>query len=88
MSVEQMIEEIQKIYPKWYDLRLYKDDKIRAIYYNMRDRGRFDQPPEPRHTDEKYTKDKQMNIFDIWSREELMVALDQNKVRHGVGEID
>lgn len=72
MSVEQMIAEIMKIYPKWNDLRLYKDNKIRAIYYSMKDRGRFDQPVEPRRTDEKYTKDKQMNIFDIWTRDQII----------------
>lgn len=65
---------IRQLYPKWYDLELYKDNKIRAIYYSMRDRGRFDQPPEPKETpaNQMYTEDKQLSIFDIWTREEII----------------
>lgn len=72
MSIEQMKAAILKVYPRWKEVYTFADNKVRAVYFSMRDRGSFDQPVESRRTDEKYWKDGQISIFDLWTRDQII----------------
>lgn len=67
MTVDQMRNEIYKVYPSksWeYKVDRMYDDQVIAVYYNFKKKGLFDEKPikdKPIHE----CKTQQLSLFDL-----------------------
>ena len=79
MTTNQMREKILEVYPKWLEIGSMSDGRIQAIFFNMQKRDAWNTKVKENPTDVKYAKDKQLSIFDIWSKDELFGGNDNGK---------